>query len=254
MPGRPATSIVMAMSVRRSATMTKWWAVVVIGAAVALMMAWLGRQAGVPAATLLTIGAAVAALSWVVVLVTVPWNLYFAARRVVVDVAVSRARGIEVPPGNESEAALIARRMLRFAIGAHVGTAAVTATAAYLSDVPAGYYVAGFYLLSTVVRPAGAYFAHQRLRILTLGRETTHPRDDVVTLRAEVTSLADSFKDFRTDVSRTQYATADDLARLHHAVDGMARRVDAALDGVSDHRELLAGIRALARMFRSEPA
>jgi hypothetical protein len=33
----------------------------------------------------------------------------------------------------------------------------------------------------------------------------------------------------------------------------MVRRIEATLDGISDHQELLAGLRALVRMVRSEP-
>src|SRR5215469_4070715 len=62
-----------------------WWAMVLGGAAAALLFAWLGRLAGVPLATLLAIGAGGVALAWLIVLVTVPWNLYFAARQVVAD-------------------------------------------------------------------------------------------------------------------------------------------------------------------------
>ena len=34
----------------------------------------------------------------------------------------------------------------------------------------------------------------------------------------------------------------------------MVRRMEATLDGLSDQQELLAGLRALVRMVRSEPA
>jgi hypothetical protein len=34
----------------------------------------------------------------------------------------------------------------------------------------------------------------------------------------------------------------------------MMRRIEATLEGSSDHQELLAGLRALVRMVRSDPA
>ena len=34
----------------------------------------------------------------------------------------------------------------------------------------------------------------------------------------------------------------------------LGRRIEATLDGLSEHQELLAGLRALVRMVRSEPA
>lgn len=45
-------------------------------------------------------------------------------------------------------------------------------------------------------------------------------------------------------------ARHDDLERQ---IDQMVRRIEATLDGISDHQELLAGLRALVRMVRSEP-
>ena len=37
-------------------------------------------------------------------------------------------------------------------------------------------------------------------------------------------------------------------------IDRMGRRIEDALDGVSNHQELLTGIRALVRMIRTDPA
>jgi DNA-binding transcriptional regulator GbsR (MarR family) len=43
----------------------------------------------------------------------------------------------------------------------------------------------------------------------------------------------------------------DDLERR---IDQMVRQIEATLDGISDHQELLTGIRALVRMMRPDPA
>lgn len=267
-----------------------WWAMVLTGAAAALLFAWLGRLAGVPLTTLLYIGAGGVALAWLIVLVTVPWNLYFAAHRVIAEMAVSRERGITVRADQEMEARRIARRMLWFALGAHLGTAAVVAVIAFLSGATAGYYFAGFYLLATAVRPAVAYVAHIRERIRVLTRESTHPRDDVASLkhqadltgksvaelraelrrvredlrRTESTLAADitHARDLLTaDLSRVQDAQAADRAAartrdddLGRRIDQMVRRIEATLDGISDHQELLTGLRALVRMLKPDPA
>lgn len=263
--------------------MVRWWATVVVAAAAALLFAWLGRVAGVSLKTLVTIGAGLAALMWTIVLVTWPWNLYFDARQVTAENAVSRDRGITVPPARDAEARRIARWMLRFAIGGHVVTAAVTAVFAYVSGELTGYYLAGFYLLSTTVRPAAAYFGHLRDRITSLRRESTHPRDDVVTLDATVTTLTMTLETVQRDLAEARQAAADDLAQLRRQastdltrledaqavdraaardrdealkarIEQMARRIEGTLDGISDHQELLTGIRALVRMIRTDPA
>jgi hypothetical protein len=253
-----------------------------VGAAAVLLFVWLGRLAGVSPRLLWTVGAAFAALTWVVVLISAPWNLYFGARRVVADTAVSRERGIAVPEGQEAEARRIAKRMLWFAVGGHVGMAALTAVAGYVSGAVVGYYVAGFFLLSTLIRPAVAYFAHLRLRVAVMTREAAYPRDDVVTVRLEVSRLTRTVEALRQRLDEQRQASADrwqritagltaDLRRLEDtqaadrtasrsrddalraSIEQMIRRIDATLDGISDHQELLTGLRALVRMLRSDP-
>src|SRR3954452_1185267 len=130
-------------------SMLRWWGVVVGAGAAALLFAWAGRLAGVPASTLLAVGGGVAALMWTVVLVTVPWNLYFEAKQVLRQIAAARERGIGVPESREREARLIARRTLWFAIAGHVGTALATAVFAWVSGHLVGYWLAAFYLIST---------------------------------------------------------------------------------------------------------
>jgi hypothetical protein len=272
----------------------KWWARIVIGTAAALLIAWLGHLAGVALRTVLSIGAGAAALAWLIVLVAVPWNLYFAARRVVTEMAVSRARGIDVQPAREHEAGRIARRMLWFALGGHVVTAAVAGVVTYFSGETIGYYFTASYLLAVAIRPAAAYFAHLRERIGTLSRESLHPREDVLALREEVAGLtmtaeelaedlAESHRALGSDLRRTEEKLADgiahsrqvltaDLARLQDAqvtdrdaarlrddelgrrIDTMIRRIDETLTGLGDQQELLVGLRALVRMVRAEPA
>ena len=266
------------------------WFHVLIGAAVALLIVWLGHVVSMPVTTLLTVGAVIIALSWLIVLTTVPWNLYFAARRAAQEMAVSRERGIAVRPQYDEEAGRISRRMLWFALGAHLGTALAAAAIAFFSGNKVGYYIAGISLLSTAFRPAAAYFGHVRERIKVLTRESTYPRDDVATLRERADMIQHSVHELRLDLQdagedlrRTESALADGIAHarevltadlnrlqdvqaadraaarsrdedLGRRIDQMVRRIEATLDGISDHQELLTGLRALVRMVRSDPA
>jgi hypothetical protein len=242
----------------KSGRVLGWWVLILIGAGAALLIAWLAHVVSVPLTALLTVGAVVIALSWLIVLVTVPWNLHFAARRAAAEMAVSRERGISVRAAYDAEAARISRRMLRFALSAHLATAVAAAVIAYVSGSRAGYYVAGIFLLSTAFRPAGAYVAHVRERIKVLTRESTHPRDDVAALRGKAEELGQAVDELRTGLQdaqaadRTAARSRDD--ELSRRIDRMARRIEATLDGITDHQELLAGLRALVRMVRSDPA
>jgi len=266
----------------------------VAGVVVVVLVSWLGRVVGVPVQTLWTVGVAFACLSWALLLVTVPWNLYYAARRVVQEVADSLERGIEVPAGRRVEAASIARRMLRAAVAGHLCSAAVAVAVGWVSHATLGYYVAGFFALSTLARPAVAYFAHLRLRLSAMHLETTHPRADVITLKKDAEALAITVQALQEQVAEHQQAAdaalasatsglASDLAHLRQQVSAdlarwegvqvtdrtaartrddelrgmieqMVRRIDATLDGIGDSQELLTGIRALVRMIKSDLA
>lgn len=275
---------------RNSSRVVLWWVLLLIGALAVLLIAWGTHVVRVAPVTLATIGAVVIALSWLIVLVSMPWNLYFAARRVVAEMAVSHERGIAVRPANDAEARRIARRMLWLAIGGHLGTALAAAVIAAASGNATGYYIAGIFGLATAFRPAAAYLSHIRERIGVLTRESTHPREDVVTIRAELDGIKQSLEELRTqaragvdDLRRAEAALTDaiahartlltaDLGRLRDAqeadralarsrtdelqrqVDQMVRRIEATLDGISDHGELMAGLRALVRIVRSDPA
>ena len=280
--------------VHRTSGVIKWWAMIVVGTVAALLIAWLGDIAGVPLSTVLSIGAGAAALAWLILLVAVPWNLYFAARGVVAEMAVSRTRGIIIQAVAEAEAQRIARRMLWFALGGHVVTGAVAGLITYFSGATLGYYVTGAYVLSASIRPAAAYFAHLRERIGALSRQSLHPRDDVVSLRQRVDQLAgavrglekelpESHRGLADDLRRTESRLADEIAHarqivtadlaglqdaqaadreaarsrdeeLGRRIDSMIRRIEDTLDGIGDHQELQAGLRALVRMIRAEPS
>ena len=77
---------------KNSTRVIVWWVLVLAGASVTLLVAWAARVVRVPVVTLVTIAAVAVALTWLVILVTVPWNLYFAARRAAREMEVSRAR------------------------------------------------------------------------------------------------------------------------------------------------------------------
>jgi hypothetical protein len=270
------------MSKNSSTRVIAWWFVVLAAALLALLVAWAARVVRVPTATLLTIAVVAVALSWLVVLVTVPWNLYFAARRAAQEMAVSRDRGITVRADYDDEARRISRRMLRFALGGHVGTAIAAAVIASASGNKTGYYVAGIFLLATMFRPASAYLFHVRERIGVFTRESMQPRDDVITLGERMDEVSALARQGADDLHRIQASLADtiahnrnllgaDLSRLRETqeadraqaqarhdelkrqLDQMVRRIEATLDGISDHQELLTGLRALVRMVRSEP-
>ncbi|MFD0899061.1 hypothetical protein [Actinomadura sediminis] len=217
---------------------------------------------------LLMLGVGVLGFVWFAVLLTVPWNVYFQARRVVREARTSRERGIEVSAGNETEARRIARRVRTAAIGAHVVTAAATAVTTYFWGETFGYYISGLFLLSTLFRPAQAWFVHLRGRLGTMLQEVHHPRDDVLALiervafleaRAEAARLAveqlhqaDHTLDQRLEaVGTTASRSSDELSRR---IEALGRRFEDAVSRLTDDQEVITGIKAFLRLLRTDPA
>lgn len=274
--------------------MVKWWSALASGTAVVLLIAWLAKLAGVKVSELVAIAAGAAALGWLIVLVSAPWNLYFGARQVMAEIDTSRRREIRVEQSDEAEARRIRRRMLWFALGGHVATAIGAGLVGLLAHETAGYYFAGFYLFSAVIRPAIAYFSHLRRRIGELSKQTRYPHDDVEALTSQVKDLTAAVNSLNEQLPQARQAAAEglramtarlngdlthaeqrlgsDVTRLEDAqaadrqgareradeldrkVNRMTRQIENTLDGLSDHQELQAGLRALVRMIRADAA
>ncbi|MBD3140726.1 hypothetical protein [Microbispora bryophytorum] len=224
--------------------------------------------ADVPLPVVVSLGFGALCLLWLIVLLTVPWNLYFQAHALIHEIRVSRERGMEVSPERETEALRIAGRMRRAAVAAHLLSAALLAVVAYFSGETVGYYFAVFYLVATLFRPTGAWFSHLRDRMTTMLAEVRYPREDVVTLVERVTALEGRAEESearaaelagRLDALAVETragfhaatARADDLDRR---LDAMGRTFEGSLSRLTDNQEVLSGIKAFLRLIRSETA
>jgi len=52
----------------------------------------------------------IASFAWLLVIVTVPWNIYFEAKEALADAATSQERGIRVEPKQIEYVSIVARR------------------------------------------------------------------------------------------------------------------------------------------------
>ncbi|MGW9436698.1 hypothetical protein [Streptomyces sp. NPDC055607] len=223
-------------------------AFVVAGLAVGALV--LAYAVGAPPGTVLAVGAGVLGLFWLLLLLTAPWNLYFRAHAVLAEIAVSREKGLVVSGERDAEARRIARVMLRVAVA---------------TGREAGRWCAGFFLLSTAFRPAGAYFGRLRGRLGTLLEEVTYPRDDVVALRERVAALEAGASVLR-DKAEEQYRALAELRRTVDAVGlsaheraertdrsvvALAREFEATVNRLTDNEEIITGLKAFLRLLRS---
>lgn len=207
--------------------------------------------------TLITWGAGGAALIWLVVLVTLPWNLHFHAREVLAEMHRSKAAGINVTAEQLAYAERVKKWTLISSLAVHVLSAGVALAVAVFADAALGYPFAGFYLLSCLVRPATAAVQQVRRRLNALAEDTRFPREDVMKLRNQVDrSAADIERMDRVHKEeREQYEAHVALLEkqrleLEGKIAALTRKFEESLDRLTDNRELIGGIKAFLRMIR----
>jgi hypothetical protein len=210
-----------------------------------------------PLALLATVGVGAACLAWLVVVVVLPWNLFFQARHLLFEMGRSRARGLEVSADNEASARSVARRMLRISIALHLVSAALLALGSWLSGEALGNAFAALFLLSTLFRPAVEYYRYLRRQLTDVLDEVKYPRDDVAKLVRDVerhTELLEAQRHTNEELTRElAKLKADSIARVteaHRRLDSVARKFDEALDRLTDNREVISGLKAFLRLVR----
>jgi hypothetical protein len=126
---------------------------------------------------------------WLLVIVTVPWNVHFQAREIITEAEESRTRGITVDNAKTDYARRWMRRSLAVAVGLHLVTAVGMWWLSVAGITPIGYWGAVAALTLTFARPVMRGYEYLRLRLAGIRQEIHYPREDVVTLRTHVDEL-----------------------------------------------------------------
>ncbi len=211
---------------------------------------------------------------WLLVIVTVPWNVYFRAHEVLLEGARSRQHGIAIKAADETYLRVLARRALTAALALHgisvVGLYLVAA--ANISDV--GFFAAGAALLLTGLRPAGRAHEYIVVRLTQISQDFSYPREDVERLRQRVTTLEDQVKqvhqrldpDDPTSWAAVQQknwqATQDELTRAQVTLEEtrvqnqaahtqLTREMQHAVAQITEDGRVLEHVREIIRFFKT---
>jgi hypothetical protein len=215
-----------------------------------------------------------ASFLWLMLIVTVPWNIHFQAKGVLAEADLSAERQIPVEPQQLRYVRLLAKRSLVVAIALHllsaIGLYALSAT----GITPIGYISAGAALLLTILRPAIAAYGYFLARLRLIQEATAYPREDIVTLRSQVAALettADGltqqmdvgqpdswaasqqlqWAELRRDLSRLtttlEELKATNLAEHHQ----LSRDAQQAIAQLSADSQFLDNVREIIRFFKT---
>ncbi len=148
----------------------------------------------VPAGSIIDWVIAVAIFEWLLVIVTVPWNIHFDAKAVLDEAAVSAEKGIRVDKKQVEYAKVVAKRSLIVAIALHLLSAAGLYVLAATGITAVGYLSSGAALLLTALRPAVRTYEYLADRLSMIRQELTYPRQDIWELRNRFSTLEETVK------------------------------------------------------------
>jgi hypothetical protein len=126
---------------------------------------------------------------WLMVIVTVPWNIYFQAKEVLAEAEESQAKEIKIDRKKLDYVQTLAKRSLPIALLLHILSAIGLYTLAITGISAVGYVGSGAALLLTGLRPAVRAYEYISARLGMVRQEFLYPRQDMWELRGRVEML-----------------------------------------------------------------
>ncbi len=138
---------------------------------------------------------------WLIIIVTVPWNLYFQSKSVLNQAVVSQERGIIVNEQQLPYVRSLQTRSLALALGLHLISAIALYVLASSGVGTIGYVGAIAALLLTILRPAISAYAYISQRLIAISQQIDYPREDITELRQRFANLEESVRQLNQQLS-----------------------------------------------------
>ena len=227
----------------------------------------------VPAGSFIDWVIAIAIFEWLLLIVTVPWNVHFEAKEVLAQAAESTKRNIAVDHEQLKYVNVLVSRSLFVAIALHLGSAIVLYALAATGISAVGYLSSGAALLLTIMRPAIRGYQYLAQRLITIRSQFLYPREDIVELRSRFANLESTVKDLANQFSsnnpnswvavqeREQQATTRELTNLSASLQSLrstnqaehiklARDAESAIAQLTDDGQFLNHVREIIRFYK----
>ncbi|MEH2407212.1 MAG: hypothetical protein V7K18_16185 [Nostoc sp.] len=141
---------------------------------------------------------------WLLVIVTVPWNVHFQAKEVLAEAAQSKEKGIPVDEKQVKYVTVLAKRSLWVAIALHLFSAVGLYTLAATGISTVGYISSGAALLLTILRPAIRAYEYLYARLAMIRQEWKYPREDIFELRDRFSILEQKIQSLEEQLNPEQ--------------------------------------------------
>ncbi|MCS6814087.1 MAG: hypothetical protein NZ772_11060 [Cyanobacteria bacterium] len=211
---------------------------------------------------------------WLLVVTPVPWNIYFDAKQVLAEAAVSAENGIIVEPRKLNYAQMVARRSLWIAITLHVLSAIGLYTLAALGISSVGYVSSGAALLLTALRPAIATYGYLSARLAMIRQDFKYPRDDIKDVLTRLGKLESDIASTKAQIDRadprswavsverrleslrqdlTHLSSSQEELKIANQTDHqrLSREAEQAIARLSTDAQFLDHVREIIRFFKN---
>lgn len=144
----------------------------------------------------------IASFWWLLVIVTVPWNVYFDAQEVIAEAAISKEKEIPVDRKQLEYVHKVARWSILVALSLHFISAVVLYLLAVTGISVIGYVSSAATLLLTALRPAIRAYQYLSVRLSLIRQQIQYPREDVVELRTRFKEVETNLKHLTEEMDR----------------------------------------------------
>ena len=189
------------------------------------------------------IGASI--FAWLIIIVTVPWNVYFQSKSVLNQAQISKDRGITIDEQQLPYVRSLVQRSLALALGLHLISAIALYVLASSGVGTVGYVGSIAALLLTILRPTISAYEYISQRLRAISQQIDYPREDIQELRQRFANLEESVRQINEQLNTNnpyswvskyeQFAdeTRKDLSRLGANIEDLRATND------RDHERLI---------------
>ncbi len=245
-----------------------------------MVMAIFQRDAAMPSPTvLLDIAAGVICLIWLLLILRVPWDVYFETVNVLFEMNRSIERRLEVKPERMRYVRRLRLLTASIAVGSHLVSAAIIALLTYWTHGRVGYYFALFYIVATIFRPVSRAYHFLMKQLGEIRSEIKYPREDVLKLRHDVEQVVrdiDALKEIRmkgleenfqhldqrlgaaeeteskiqADLSDVRCALNRSEKSFQERIQRLSEEVERSLMKAFDNQDIVNGLSAFAKLIK----
>lgn len=217
---------------------------------------------------------AIAIFEWLLVIVTVPWNIYFEAKEVLFEAKTSAEKDIQVDFKQVAYVRRVAKWSLAIAITLHLVSAIAFYSLAATGITVIGYISSGAALLLTLLRPVVRGYQYLAVRLAAIRQEVKYPREDVLELRSRFHALEQQveaieaqldpekpdswvatyqrqWQETRKDIDKLKASQAEYAAANQAEHQRLERQAEQAIAQLTTDGQFLDHVREIIRFFKS---